>query len=83
MEDSLENKLKKAYSMAFWLSERQDKFKLPDFVWALAEGHWGAWIMDNLNCRTSLQQMIDFDMGAEEDRLDDWIKRMKEIKGGK
>jgi hypothetical protein len=83
MKDCMENKLKTAYSMALWLSERQDEFKLPDFVWALAEGHWGAWIIDNLNCRTSLKQMIDFDMDKEEKRLEEWIKIMEEIKGGK
>jgi hypothetical protein len=88
LTESIEDKMKKATYLAFQCAYatlspdgtylHPKEIDLPEEVWHWADGLTQDYIMRNIEGRTSLKNIMEFDMGKTEEMIDDTIKLFEE-----
>lgn len=85
VEDSLDEKIRTAFDVSYDLSEllNRDALKTDrdtvEMIWGHADGLTAKWLYDRRDGRCSLQASIDFDIEAEEKKLDGQIALMRKL----
>jgi len=53
-----------------------------DIVWSFVDGLYQKWFFDRMEGKCSLQATIDFDIEAEEKKIDNWTVELEKIYAG-
>ena len=91
MTKSLEKKLNEITQLCFNIAYKNtdngyyhdtrdiDLGEWDDIIWSFVDGLYSKLFFDRMDNRCSLQATIDFDIGKEESKIDNWIEGLKKF----